>query len=169
MSPESRIISERKTGWIHPKSFWSRIRSGDEIAYLITAAAAVSIFAVTALLFYELWVNSGLARHKFGWRFLVTSTWDPVAEEFGALPFIYGTVVTSILALLIAVPLGLGAAIFLAELAPPKISDFLTLVIELLAAVPSVIFGLLGVFLLLPALQPVVGVVATLSRVSADL
>lgn len=158
MPPESRILSESKIGWIRPKSIWSRIRSGDEIAYLITAAAAASIFAVTALLVYELWINSGLARHKFGWRFLLTSTWDPVAGEFGALPFIYGTVVTSILALLIAVPLGLGAAIFLAELAPPKISDFLTFVIELLAAVPSVIFGLLGVFLLLPALQPVVGV-----------
>ena len=81
-----------------------------------------------------------------------------MAGDFGALPFIYGTVVTSILALLIAVPLGLGAAIFLAELAPPKISDSLTFVIELLAAVPSVIFGLLGIFLLLPALHYVVSV-----------
>ena len=84
--------------------------------------------------------------------------WDPVAGDFGALPFIYGTVVTSLLALLIAVPLGLGAAIFLAELAPAKISDSLTFVIELLAAVPSVIFGLLGIFLLLPALHYVVPV-----------
>jgi phosphate transport system permease protein len=136
----------------------SRIRSGDQIAYLITATCAASIFIVTVLLVYELWINSSLSRHKFGWSFLFSSTWDPVAGDFGALPFIYGTVVTSILALLIAVPLGLGAAIFLAELAPPKISDFLTFVIELLAAVPSVIFGLLGIFLLLPALHYVVPV-----------
>jgi phosphate transport system permease protein len=136
----------------------SRLRSGDQIAYLITATCAASIFIVTVLLVYELWINSSLSRHKFGWSFLFSSTWDPVAGDFGALPFIYGTVVTSILALLIAVPLGLGAAIFLAELAPPKISDFLTFVIELLAAVPSVIFGLLGIFLLLPALHYVVPV-----------
>jgi phosphate transport system permease protein len=136
----------------------SRLRSGDQIAYLITAACAASIFVVTVLLVYELWINSSLARHKFGWNFLFSSAWDPVAGDFGALPFIYGTVLTSIFALLIAVPLGLGAAIFLAELAPPNISASLTFVIELLAAVPSVIFGLLGIFLLLPALHYVVPV-----------
>ena len=78
-----------------------------------------------------------------------------MAGQFGALPFIYGTVVTSALALLIAVPLGVGAAIFLAELAPPRISDALTFLIELLAAVPSVIYGLLGIFVLVPVLQVV--------------
>ena len=93
-----------------------------------------------------------MSRHQFGWSFLVTSTWDPVAGEFGALPFIYGTVVTSALALLMAIPLGVGAAIFLAELAPARISNALTFLIELLAAVPSVIFGLLGIFVLVPAL-----------------
>jgi phosphate transport system permease protein len=102
---------------------------------------------------YELIAQSTLARHKFGWNFLVTSIWDPVAGNFGALPFIYGTVVTSILALLIAIPLGLGAAIFLAEMAPPRISNAMTFLIELLAAVPSVIYGLLGVFILVPTLQ----------------
>jgi len=83
-------------------------------------------------------------------------TWDPVSEEFGALPFIYGTVVSSFLALLVAVPLGVGAAIFLSELAPPRISNYLTFVIELLAAVPSVIYGLLGIFILVPVLRNVV-------------
>jgi len=102
---------------------------------------------------FELWQNSGLARQKFGWAFFVTRVWDPVAGDFGALPFIYGTVVTSALALLIAVPLGVGAAIFLAEMAPARISDALTFVIELLAAVPSVIFGLLGIFILVPVLR----------------
>ena len=158
MSTGSRAVSQSQKGFIRSKTFLSRLKSGDQIAYLVTATCAASIFVVTVLLVYELWINSRLARHKFGWTFLLSSAWDPVAGDFGALPFIYGTVVTSILALLIAVPLGLGAAIFLAELAPPKISDSLTFVIELLAAVPSVIFGLLGIFLLLPALHYVVPV-----------
>ena len=92
----------------------------------------------------------------FGWGFVTGSSWDPVAEKFGALPFIYGTLMTSLLALVVAVPVGLGAAIFLAELAPRGASDALTFMIELLAAVPSVIYGLLGIFLLVPFLQTVV-------------
>jgi phosphate transport system permease protein len=110
---------------------------------------------ITALLIFELYKNSAVARQKFGWSFLFTSVWDPVAGQFGALPFIYGTVVTSTLALVIGIPLGVGAAIFLAELAPPRISDALTFLIELLAAVPSVIIGLLGVFVMIPILRSV--------------
>jgi phosphate transport system permease protein len=135
------------------QSFVSRLKAGEELAYLITLTAAVAIVLITALVLYELIAQSGPSRHKFGWSFLFTSTWDPVAGEFGALPFIYGTVVTSILSLLIAVPFGLGAAIFLAEMAPPKISNPMTFLIELLAAVPSVIYGVLGIFVLVPALQ----------------
>src|SRR5271166_2371321 len=131
MSTGSRAVSESQKSFIRSKTFLGRLKSGDQIAYLITATCAASIFVVTVLLVYELWINSSLARHQFGWNFLFTSTWDPVAGEFGALPFIYGTVVTSILALFLAIPLGLGAAIFLAELAPPKISHFLTFVLEL--------------------------------------
>jgi len=137
------------------RSFVQRLRSGDEIAYLITFAAAGAILLVTALLVFELYVNSSLSRSTFGWSFLVTQTWDPVAGKFGALPFIYGTLVTSALALFIGIPLGVGAAIFLAELAPPAISDALTFLIELLAAVPSVIYGLLGIFVLVPILRAV--------------
>ncbi len=133
--------------------FLDRLRGGDEIAHLITLIFAASIFLVTALLVYELYVNCALPRHKFGWHFFVTRTWDPVFGEFGALPFIYGTIVTSAVGLLIAMPLGVGAAIFLAELAPPRTSDALTFAIELLAAVPSVIFGLLGIFILAPVLR----------------
>ena len=135
--------------------FLRRLRGGDEVAYLITFAGAASVLLITAWLVLELYRNSAVSRKAFGWSFLVTSIWDPVAGKFGALPFIYGTVVTSALALLIAVPLGLGAAIFLAELAPPRISDALTFLIELLAAVPSVIIGLLGVFILIPVLRQV--------------
>jgi len=133
-------------------ALWQRLRSGDDIAYVITLTSALTILALTALLVFELYKNSAVPRHQFGWSFLVTSTWDPVAGQFGALPFIYGTVVTSTLALFMAIPLGLGAAIFLAELAPSRISNALTFLIELLAAVPSVIFGLLGIFVLVPAL-----------------
>ena len=131
----------------------SRLLDGDEFAYLIALTSALSILLVTGLLVYELYAKSSLARHKFGWHFLLTQTWDPGAGQFGALPFVYGTIVASALALLIAVPIGLGAAIFLAELAPPRISDAFTFLIELLAAVPSVIFGLLGIFILIPVLR----------------
>ena len=103
-----------------------------------------------------MWEHSALAREKFGFHFLITSEWNPVAGQFGALPFIYGTVVTSLLALLLAVPFGVGAAIFLAELAPPKLSDGMTFLIELLAAVPSVIIGLIGILVLVPLLSIVV-------------
>jgi len=119
----------------------------------ITFLCAFSILAITGYLVWELWVNSAMPRDKFGWSFLKTETWDPVAGDFGALPFIYGTLVTSVLALIIAVPLGVGSAIFLAELAPPLISDALAFMIELLAAVPSVIYGLLGIFILVPVLR----------------
>lgn len=133
-----------------------KIARADHLVHAVVFIAAASIVAITGLLVYELWVNSGISRDKFGLSFLLGRTWDPIAGEFGALPFMFGTVVTSALALLLAVPLGVGAATFLAELAPPRISDALTFCIELLAAVPSVIFGLIGIFVLVPALQTVV-------------
>jgi phosphate transport system permease protein len=129
------------------------LRRGDRIAHLVTALFATLMILLTVLLFFGLFHGSALARQKFGLSFLFSREWDPVAGKFGALPFLYGTVVTSIVALVISVPLGVGAAIFLSELAPPRISDALTFVIELLAAVPSVIFGLLGVFIVVPFLR----------------
>ncbi len=134
-------------------SFLQRLKGGDEVAYLITCIAASTILALTALIVFELYHNSAASRGKFGFAFLFSSTWDPVNDQYGALPFIYGTVVTSAVALLIGIPLGVGAAIFLAEMAPPKVSEALTFMIELLAAVPSVIFGLLGIFVLVPILK----------------
>jgi phosphate transport system permease protein len=129
------------------------LRNGDEIARLITFLFAATVVLLTLLLVYELWIGSALPRHKFGLSFFVTRVWDPIAEEFGALPFIYGTLVTTVVALLLAVPLGIGAAIFLAELAPSKLSDPLQFFIDLLAAVPSVIYGVLGVFIVIPAMR----------------
>ena len=108
---------------------------------------------ITVGLVIELWIGSALPRQKFGLSFFVTRVWDPIVEQFGALPFIYGTLVTAGVALLLAVPLGIGAAIFLAELAPPKLSDPLQFFIDLLAAVPSVIYGVLGVFIVIPVMR----------------
>ena len=135
------------------RSFLARLREGDEIARLITFLFAASVVLLTVLLVFELWQGSALPRHKFGFEFFRTSTWDPIADQFGALPFIYGTLVTAAVALILAVPLGIGAAIFLAELAPARLSDTLEFFIDLLAAVPSVIYGLLGVFIVVPLMR----------------
>jgi len=135
------------------RSFLSKLREGDEIARIVTFLFASSVVLVTLLLVFELWHGSSLPRHKFGLAFFFTSTWDPNADDFGALPFIYGTLVTAFVSLAIAVPLGIGAAIFLAELAPQKISDTLQFFIDLLAAVPSVIYGLLGIFIIVPLMR----------------
>ena len=135
------------------RSFLSRLRDGDEIARLVTFLFAASVVLLTLLLVFELWQGSALPRHKFGFNFFRTSVWDPIFDQFGALPFIYGTLVTATVSLLLAVPLGIGAAIFLAELAPARISDTLEFFIDLLAAVPSVIYGLLGVFIVVPLMR----------------
>lgn len=130
-----------------------RLREGDEIARLITFLFAATVVLLTILLVYDLWQGSALPRHKFGLTFFWTSTWDPVFGQFGALPFIYGTLVTAAVSLIVAVPLGIGAAIFLAELAPARLSDPLEFFIDLLAAVPSVIYGILGVFIVVPLMR----------------
>ena len=136
-----------------PRSFLTKLRDGDEIARAVTFVFAASVVLITVLLVYELWISSVLPRHQFGFGFFITRVWDPIAEQFGALPFIYGTVVTAAVALFIALPLGIGAAIFLAELAPQRISDPLQFFIDLLAAVPSVIYGVLGVFVVIPTMR----------------
>jgi len=137
----------------HTRTFYQRLRGGDEITYLITLACAVGILLIVALLVAELWMNSQLTVKKFGFSFLTSSQWNPNTGQFGALPFIYGTCVTSALALIIAVPFGVFSSIFLAEMAPPRLSNWLTFLIELLAAVPSVIYGLLGIFILVPLIR----------------
>ena len=130
-----------------------RLRDGDEIAHMVTFAFAASILLIAILLIYELWIHSGPSRVKFGLDFFFTSTWDPISGDFGAWPFIYGTLITTGVSLVLAVPLGIGAAIFLSELAPPKLSRGLSFFIDLLAAVPSVIYGLLAVFTLVPLMR----------------
>ena len=126
---------------------------GDRVFKWLTLLMALSVFALIVLVGFELWRGSHLALQKFGWRFLSSSEWDPVNEQFGALPFIFGTVVSSLIALLIAVPLSIASAVFLTELAPPWLRQPLTVFIELLAAVPSVILGLWGIFVMVPWLR----------------
>src|SRR5271165_866777 len=135
------------------RTYLEKMRDGDQVTHLITLIFAASVFLITVLLVYELWIRCGPSRGKFGLAFFFTQIWDPNAEQFGALPFIYGTVVTSFVALLISVPLGVGAAIYLAELASPRWSNVFTFLIELLAAVPSVIFGLLAIFTIVPLMR----------------
>ncbi len=103
-----------------PTTVPKRRFGGDEVAYGFTLAFALAILAITILLVWELWVKSAASREAFGFGFVTSSMWNPVTNKFGALPFIYGTVITSLVALLISVPLGVGAAIYLSELAPPK-------------------------------------------------
>jgi len=140
-----------------PRALIRRLRHGDELAHLLTLVFAAGILLITSLLVYELWINSQLSRAKFGWMFFWTRVWDPIFDNFGAAPFIYGTLVTSVVSLVIAVPLGLAGAIFLAELAPRKLSDSVAFLIDLLAAVPSVIYGLLGIFIVVPLMRTTIG------------
>mgnify|MGYP001568519317 CR=1 FL=1 len=123
---------------------------GDFIFERLTLFFTVLVFLLVILMGYEMYQGSRLSIEKFGWNFLVNSTWDPVQETYGALPIIYGTIVSSILALLISFPLSIGVAIFLAELAPSWLEKPLSFLVELLAGIPSVIYGLWGIFVLVP-------------------
>jgi phosphate transport system permease protein len=128
-------------------------RLGDQAFEWLTLAMALTVVVLIILIGWQLWHGSTLAIKKFGFHFLTASTWDPVGEEFGALPFIYGTLVSSLLALLIAVPLGIATAAYLTELAPLWIRQPLVSLIEMLAAIPSVILGLWGIFVMIPFLR----------------
>ena len=139
------------------------LRHGDRPFNALTLLAASGLLLLVLGIAWVLWQGSVLPRQAFGWSFLSTTAWDPaITLVFGALPFIEGTLVTAFLALLIAVPVGLGAAIFLAELAPRWLSRPLGFLIELLAAVPSVVYGLWGLFVLIPAvIKPLGGVLSS--------
>jgi phosphate transport system permease protein len=128
-------------------------RFADNTFRSFVIACAISLLIIVALICFELIKQSSLATHKFGLKFLTTTMWNPVSGEFGSLPFIYGTLVSSFLGLLIAVPLSMGTALFLTELCPPFLRRILGTIVELLAAIPSVIYGLWGIFVLAPFLR----------------
>jgi phosphate transport system permease protein len=125
----------------------------DHLFRALVILCAVAILAIVGVIVFELIRESRLSMTKFGFNFLVKQIWDPVAEDFGALPFIYGTMVSSLVALFIAVPLSVGTALFLTELCPLRLRGILSLLVELLAAIPSVIYGLWGIFVLSPFLR----------------
>jgi phosphate transport system permease protein len=136
--------------------FSREVNRGDQTFRLVAAAFAGAIVVLLVAIALQMARASEESLIEFGWRFIVGMDWNPVRHNYGALPFIFGTVVSSLLAVVIAVPVALGAAIFLAELAPGWLRNPLGFMVELLAAVPSVVYGLWGIFVLAPALREVV-------------
>jgi len=148
------------TGWVDVTALLPERRHrnvGDLVFRGLTAAAAWSMVAIVASVVIVLaWESSGAMR-TFGWGFLTDQKWDPVTQEYGALPFIYGTIMSSLLALALAVPLGIGTAVFLSEMAPEGVRAPIAFLVELLAAIPSVIYGLWGIFVLVPTVRSTIG------------
>jgi len=126
---------------------------GDTGFRVAIGAVAVLLIVLVGAIGMELTRQSWLSIQKFGLDFWATRTWDPVSGEFGALPFIWGTLYSSILALLIATPIALGIAVFISELSPRWLKDPLIFVTELLAAIPSIVYGLWGIFVLVPGVR----------------
>ena len=132
-------------------------RVADNSFAAVMLLCACSIFAIVLFIFGILVVHSRPSLVQFGWKFFTRQAWDPVMGDFGALPFIYGTVATSLLALCMAVPLALGVAVFLTELCPRPLRAPISFLTELLAAIPSVVYGLWAVFVLVPIMRDVLG------------
>ena len=129
---------------------------GDRLFKGVLMVLAASVPLLLLLLAFALWRGAAPAIDRYGLGFLTGTTWDPVTEDFGAFPLIVGTLVSAALALLIAVPLSLGVAIFLTEFAPQRIRGPVAFLIEMLAAIPSVVYGLWGIFVLIPFLRTTV-------------
>jgi phosphate transport system permease protein len=125
----------------------------DSIFKFLMLLCGLSVLGTLGLIVYELVLRSGASWHAFGFKFFVGHDWDPVSDQFGALPFIYGTLVSSFLALVIAVPLSIGVAVFTTEMCPRKLRGPLSFFVELLAAIPSVVYGLWAIFVLVPILS----------------
>src|SRR5437867_403334 len=132
----------------------SRRESQESGAFrIVTGTAAILVMLTVAGIAWVLFQSSLLSIKKFGLAFWVTRTWDPVAGVFGALPFLWGTLYSSFLALLLSTPIALGIAIFLSELTPSVLRQPLIFLTELLAAIPSIVYGLWGIFVLVPLVR----------------
>lgn len=138
---------ERLSTW---QAFQQRTKHGDVIFWLLTLFFALLVVALVFAVGYVTWIGSGEARGRVGIGFLFRTGWDPNSQNFGALPAIYGTLVSSLIALLLAGPLGMLIGVFLAELCPQRLRNPLSFMVELLAAIPSVIYGMWGVFVFVP-------------------
>ena len=112
-----------------------------------------AVVALLGLIVYQLVIGSQLSWHAFGWKFFAQGDWNPVEDQYGALPFVFGTLASSLLALIIAVPLAVGVAVFITEMCPLRLRGILSFTTELLAAIPSVIYGLWAIFVLVPVLR----------------
>ncbi len=128
-------------------------RMPDAFFRFIILLSAISVFAIVVLVVWELISKSQLSLHQFGLKFFYGHDWDPVEGNFGAMPFIYGTLVSSFLALLLAVPLSVGVAVYITEMCPQSLRAIISFLVELLAAIPSVIYGLWAIFVLAPLLR----------------
>ena len=131
----------------------AKLRRGDAAFRWLTRAAAVSVLVILGAIFLSLIEGAAPAFRAFGLSFITTQSWNPVTEKFGGLAPIYGTVVTSALAMAFALPIGIGVAIFLTELCPPVLRRPIGIAIELLAGIPSIIYGIWGLFFFAPFLQ----------------
>jgi phosphate transport system permease protein len=127
-----------------------QFQHGDLVFKIVSLLFAILVVLLLVAIIAVTWDGSTAARHAFGWRFLTTSVWNPVTGQFGALPAIYGTIMSSIIALLFAAPLGVMIAIFLNTLCPDKLRMPLGMMVELLAAIPSVVYGMWGIFVFIP-------------------
>jgi len=140
-----------------PSAFSRRLsptgNKGDAIFHLAISATSVIVVLIVIAMIVALASHATVSIRQFGFSFLTSREWDPIKGHFGSLAFIYGTIVSSLIALFISVPLSLGIAIFLVEQAPPVISRPITFLVELLAAIPSVVYGLWGIFVLAPFLR----------------
>jgi len=145
-SPIRTFLNQRSSGKLADNSFAA-----------VMLLCALSIFAIVLFILSILIARSHLSLAQFGWSFFTRQAWDPVSGDFGALPFIFGTLATSLLALLMAVPLALGVAIFLTELCPQPLRAPISFLTELLAAIPSVVYGLWAVFVLVPLMRDIIG------------
>jgi phosphate transport system permease protein len=130
---------------------------GDKLFKAVLVAASASILLIVGAIIYMMVDNSMPTLRRFGIGFLFGSEWRPSQEVFGALPFIYGTIISSLIAVLLAVPVSIGVAIFLVEQAPVRVARPIAFMVELLAAIPSVVYGLWGIFVLAPVIREYVG------------
>ena len=148
--PQSSISAKIRSFQAKPRSF---TRLADSTFKMIVLACALSVLGILGLITFELITKSHLSIAQFGIKFFFGQNWDPVSGDFGALPFIYGTLVSSLIALLLAGPLGVGVAVYLTEMCPRGLRGPLSFTTELLAAIPSVIYGLWAIFVLVPILR----------------
>jgi phosphate transport system permease protein len=154
LQPVAKLeVAQNPSGQTGPLGNTGTSEIADRLFYIAMLCCGLFVLVLVGLILYELVTKSGLSWHAFGLKFFFRSEWDPVNDQFGALPFVYGTIISSILALLISVPLAIGVAVFITEMCPPWLKGPLAFTTELLAAIPSVIYGLWAIFVLVPLLR----------------